>query len=76
MVAQGILDDDRPSAPVTLVNGVEDTVFPIDDTTIVTSYGSGALVRLFPGQGHMGEPASSPWVNRYWKTIQARGSYL
>lgn len=35
LVAQGILD--QPSAPITLVNGVEDTVFPVDDTTIVTA---------------------------------------
>lgn len=71
LLAQGVMDS--PSAHVTIANGVDDTVFPIDDATILTAYGSGAYLRLFPDQGHMGGAAGNLWADEYWKQVQAKG---
>lgn len=49
----GILD--RPCAPMLLVNGVADTVFPIDDMYLLLEHGDPKTARFF-ASGHMGQP--------------------
>ena len=66
LLEQGILD--RPCAPLLLVNGTEDTVFPPADQELLLRHGSPKSVRLFPG-GHMGlTPQTIPtivaWLGR------------
>ena len=52
LLDQGLLD--RPSAPLLLINGKNDTQCPIADIELLTEHGSPKSVRLFPGRGHMG----------------------
>jgi len=60
LLDQGILD--RPAAPLLCINGVDDSVFPIDDMYLLLRHGSTKSARFFPG-GHMGhDPALFPTV--------------
>ena len=52
LLRQGLLD--RPCAPLLLVNGVDDSVFPIADHELLLRHGDPKSVRFFPG-GHMGD---------------------
>jgi pimeloyl-ACP methyl ester carboxylesterase len=52
LLDQGVLD--RPHAPLLLVNGVEDSVFPIQDMYLLLEHGGPKSARLFTGEGHMG----------------------
>ena len=47
----GLLD--APCAPLLLVNGVDDSVFPIADMHLLLEHGDPKAVRFYPG-GHMG----------------------
>jgi hypothetical protein len=51
LLKQGILD--RPSAPLLLVNGIHDTVFPIKDYYLLLEHGDPKSARFFES-GHMG----------------------
>jgi pimeloyl-ACP methyl ester carboxylesterase len=51
LLEQGILD--RPCAPLLCVNGVEDSIFPIEDMYLLLQHGAPKAARFFPG-GHMG----------------------
>jgi len=51
LLDQGILD--RPCAPLLCVNGVDDSVFPIEDMYLLLRHGNAKTARFFPG-GHMG----------------------
>jgi esterase FrsA len=51
LLKQGILD--RPCAPLLCVNGINDSVFPIDDMYLLFEHGNPKSARFFPG-GHMG----------------------
>ena len=51
LLGLGVLD--TPSAPLLVVHGADDTVFPVADARLVASR-EGATLRVFPG-GHMGE---------------------
>jgi esterase FrsA len=60
LLDQGVLD--RPSAPLLCINGVDDSVFPIDDMYLLLQHGSAKAARFFPG-GHMGRgPAIFPTI--------------
>lgn len=66
LLEQGILD--RVSAPLLLVNGIDDTVFPVADQELLLRHGTPKSVRFFPG-GHMGFtpetiPAIVSWLDR------------
>lgn len=66
LLDQGVLE--RPSAPLLCVNGVDDSVFPIQDMYLLLQHGSAKTARFFPG-GHMGHsPALFPtivaWLTR------------
>lgn len=52
LLDQGVLD--RPSAPMLLVNGVQDSVFPIQDMYLLLEHGDPKTARLFADDGHMG----------------------
>jgi esterase FrsA len=60
----GVLD--RPCAPLLLVSGTDDSVFPIDDMYLLLERGDPKSARFYPG-GHMGPPealdAIVPWVH-------------
>lgn len=51
LLRQGVLD--RPCAPLLLINGLGDTVFPIQDMYLLLEHGDPKTARFFPG-GHMG----------------------
>ncbi|MDO8562851.1 MAG: alpha/beta hydrolase [Candidatus Limnocylindria bacterium] len=52
LLRQGLLD--RPCAPLLLVDGVDDSVFPIADHELLLRHGDPKSARFFPG-GHMGD---------------------
>jgi pimeloyl-ACP methyl ester carboxylesterase len=51
LLKQGVLD--RPSAPLLLINGIHDSVFPIADYYLLFEHGSPKCARFFEA-GHMG----------------------
>jgi esterase FrsA len=51
LLDQGILD--RPCAPLLCVNGIDDSVFPIDDMHLLVEHGSPKTARFYRA-GHMG----------------------
>ena len=51
LLSQGILD--KPSAPLLLVNGIHDSVFPIKDYYLLFEHGSPKCARFY-NAGHMG----------------------
>ena len=51
LLRQGILD--KPSAPLLLVNGIHDSVFPIKDYYLLLEHGSPKCARFYEA-GHMG----------------------
>ena len=64
LLRQGLLD--QPCAPLLLVNGVHDSVFPIRDMYLLLEHGSPKAARFYPG-GHMGgspevEPTIAGWL--------------
>ncbi|PWN50384.1 alpha/beta-hydrolase [Violaceomyces palustris] len=65
LVNQGIID--QPAAPLLAVNGLDDTVFPIDDQIVLLTHGMGAAARWFPKQGHMGEPPATEFLFNFFK---------
>ncbi|HEX8968640.1 MAG TPA: alpha/beta fold hydrolase [Chloroflexota bacterium] len=52
LLNQGILD--APSAPLLLVNGVQDSIFPIQDMYVLLEHGTPKSARLFADEAHMG----------------------
>jgi hypothetical protein len=52
LLEQGVLD--RAHAPLLLVNGVQDSVFPIRDMYLLLEHGGPKTARFFADQGHMG----------------------
>jgi pimeloyl-ACP methyl ester carboxylesterase len=66
LLDQGVLD--QPSAPLLLVNGVQDTVFPIADMHLLLEHGSAKSARFFADAGHMGGGAAGgvivEWLTR------------
>jgi len=51
LLTQGILD--QPSAPLLLINGIHDSVFPIKDYYLLLEHGSPKCARFYEA-GHMG----------------------
>jgi hypothetical protein len=60
LLTQGILD--QPCAPLLLVNGVDDSVFPIRDLYLLLEHGSPKWARFIAGSGHMGPPTAMPTI--------------
>jgi esterase FrsA len=57
LLDQGVLD--QPCAPMLLVNGVNDSVFPIADMELLLRHGDAKQARFFEGFGHMGPGAQT-----------------
>lgn len=59
---------DHGSAPLLVVDGKNDTIFPIEDTTILLEHGQPKSARVIAGAHHPGEPAATPtifeWISR------------
>lgn len=60
LLRQGILD--QPCAPLLLVNGKLDTVFPIEDLYLLLEHGSPKAARFIADSGHMGAPGAMPAI--------------
>lgn len=58
---------DRPSCRLLVVNGLEDSIFPIEDSILVASRGRVKDVRFMESKGHMGNPGAEEiiidWIN-------------
>lgn len=58
---------DLPSCRLFIVNGLEDSIFPIEDSILVASRGRVKDVRFMEGKGHMGNPGAEEiildWIN-------------
>jgi predicted esterase len=67
LLDQGILE--QPSAPMLLVNGVQDTIFPIQDMHLLLEHGQPKTARFFADETHMGGSRATPviveWLARY-----------
>jgi esterase FrsA len=71
LLDQGILE--RPSAPLLCINGVEDSVFPIEHMYLLLQHGGAKAARFFPG-GHMGQsPAVFPTIVAWLVRELSRG---
>ena len=63
LLKQGVLD--RPCAPLLLVNGIEDSIFPIEDMYLLLQHGDIKAARFYP-TGHMGyTPETMPTIVRW-----------
>ncbi|HEY7067733.1 MAG TPA: alpha/beta fold hydrolase [Chloroflexota bacterium] len=63
LVRQGVLD--QPCAPLLCVNGVNDSVFPVQDMYVLLEHGDVKDARLFVA-GHMGNtPQTQPIITRW-----------
>ena len=66
LLDQGVVD--RPCAPLFLVNGVQDSIFPIEDMRLLLEHGSAKAARFYPS-GHMGySPTTIPTIVAWIKT--------
>lgn len=63
LLKQGVLD--QPCAPLLLVNGTEDSIFPIEDMVLLLQHGDPKTARFYP-VGHMGyTPDTNPTIIRW-----------
>lgn len=56
---------DRDSAPLLMVDGKNDTIFPIEDTTILLEHGLPKTARVIAGAHHPGEPEATPIIFKW-----------
>jgi pimeloyl-ACP methyl ester carboxylesterase len=63
LLHQGVLD--QPCAPLLLVNGTQDSVFPIQDMYLLLEHGSPKSARLYP-VGHMGHTPTTTSTMVEW----------
>jgi pimeloyl-ACP methyl ester carboxylesterase len=63
LLKQGILD--KPCAPLLLINGVHDSLFPIKDYYLLFEQGSPKCARFFES-GHMGFTRDTNKINTDW----------
>jgi len=63
LLRQGVID--RPSAPLLLVNGTQDSIFPIEDMQLLLEHGDPKTARFYP-VGHMGyTPETIPTIIKW-----------
>ena len=67
LLDQGVLD--RPCAPLLLVNGARDSVFPIQDMYLLMEHGDPKSGRFFADESHMGGSRATDvivaWLKQY-----------
>ena len=72
LVESGILN--KPCTKLLMLNGMDDTIYPIEDSILVLQYGGPKEARFIPGGGHMGEPQAGPigfeWIKRLFESPQ------
>ena len=72
LVESGILN--KPCTKLLMLNGMDDTIYPIEDSMLVLQYGGPKEARFTPGRGHMGEPQAGPigweWIKRLFESPQ------
>jgi pimeloyl-ACP methyl ester carboxylesterase len=72
LVESGILN--KPCTKLLMLNGMDDTIYPIEDSMLVLQYGGAKEARFTPGRGHMGEPQAGPigfeWIRRLFESPQ------
>jgi esterase FrsA len=67
LLEQGVLD--RPHAPMLLVNGIQDSVFPIQDMYLLLEHGQPKTARFFINEGHMGGPRATDVIVKWLSAI-------
>ena len=60
LVSSGVLD--TPTCKMFIINGMEDSIFPVEDSIIVATQTDKADLVLRGGRGHMGNPGAEPIV--------------
>lgn len=70
LLESGMLDSPR-CARLMLINGTEDSVFPIEDLEIVLEHGKPKEARLIEGVEHMGFPEASEVITQWWNDLVA-----
>jgi pimeloyl-ACP methyl ester carboxylesterase len=72
LVESGILN--KPCTKLLMLNGMDDTIYPIEDSMLVLQYGGPKEARFTPGRAHMGEPQAAPigfeWIKRLFESPQ------
>ena len=63
LLASGVLD--RPSCRLFVVNGMEDSIFPIEDSIIVGMSGHKKDLLARGDRGHMGDPGAEEIVHEW-----------
>ena len=67
LLNSGIID--KPSCRLLLVNGVNDEIFPIEDSKLLCEHGSVKDIRLVLGRSHMGNPETESvlydWLDQF-----------
>jgi pimeloyl-ACP methyl ester carboxylesterase len=70
LLTQGVLD--QPCAPLLLINGLHDSVFPIQDHYLLLEHGDAKSARFFD-VGHMGHTPQTNSIIVGWLTARLRG---
>lgn len=70
LLETGLLDGPR-CARLMLINGTEDSVFPIEDLDIVLQHGKPKEARLIEGVEHMGFPEAAGVITKWWDDLVA-----
>ena len=72
LLSEGILD--RPSCRLLLIDGMEDSVFPIEDNFIVAAIGKGKDLYVRGDLGHMGNPGADKFIYEWLDQVRAQSS--
>lgn len=67
LVANGIVNMNHTKLIV--VNGMDDTIFPVEDSMLMQQYGVGKTSRFQPYGKHMGEPAGSQAIFAFLEEV-------
>lgn len=67
LVENGIFD--RPCTRLLLVNGMEDSIFPIEDSILALRHGRAKEARFVDGSGHMGAPAAETIIRDWFLKV-------
>ncbi|KAI1295171.1 Alpha/Beta hydrolase protein [Xylaria venustula] len=76
LVETGVVN--LPSARLLLVNGTQDGLMPIEDSTLLFEYGSPKEARFFPDALHMGYPDANssvyPWMEEVMASVKDKSA--
>jgi pimeloyl-ACP methyl ester carboxylesterase len=66
LAASGVLD--RPACRMLVINGMEDSIFPIEDSILLATSGRDADLVVLGGRRHMAEPAATTIIDDWLGT--------